>query len=429
MAPSHGVKREFRSFVPTPRRLVVSKRLVGNTCVCRRLPSFSFSMRGTDGLMTESMVPTWSKPSSEKPSSDMIPAIRREQSEVACSVCLEPYKEQVDTKCGHSFCKECIHAVLRTNPPENQGPCPFCRQPVFLGELTVHSTGRLLVPPPLVTADVVTLAAKVSGAWFGDDRYIPRVQGEGWSPRHTRDALTGDVWHVKSVCWFHCGAEVVAKTGGKHSVAFRVKRLPNLRFGSVILKLNGREVRRIRFADELSLGGDWELLHVGKLDVAAGSKIKAEMVGEDQGSWKRGLLIDCLAVTTTLSLSSGNWTVRWEDERWEHITLEHGRFTIFGETYELRHTSPPSFLWSDGTEQTMHAFDGNTITWTTDHPRYTTIYWDQVRSDSTSDQVLPQSLAGPARRSWDLSSANLSSLREQQGRRRASPPESSCVVS
>ena len=58
-----------------------------------------------------------------------------------CSICLGPYIERAWTKCNHSFCRKCITEVCRTNPPTNRAPCPFCRRPVLLGELTRRPGG------------------------------------------------------------------------------------------------------------------------------------------------------------------------------------------------------------------------------------------------------------------------------------------------
>merc|ERR1711977_554569 len=63
------------------------------------------------------------------------PRPQRQQSDVQCSICLGPYKERAWTKCNHSFCRKCIMQVCLTNYPTNRAPCPFCRQPVLLGEL------------------------------------------------------------------------------------------------------------------------------------------------------------------------------------------------------------------------------------------------------------------------------------------------------
>ncbi len=69
------------------------------------------------------------------------PRPQRQQSDVQCSICLGPYKERAWTKCNHSFCRECITQVCRTNPPTNRAPCPFCRRPVLLGELARRPGG------------------------------------------------------------------------------------------------------------------------------------------------------------------------------------------------------------------------------------------------------------------------------------------------
>ena len=37
-------------------------------------------------------------------------------------VCLEDFKNPVITKCGHKFCKECIHKSLDVSPY-----CPICK--------------------------------------------------------------------------------------------------------------------------------------------------------------------------------------------------------------------------------------------------------------------------------------------------------------
>ena len=72
------------------------------------------------------------------------PRPQRQQSDVQCSICLGPYIERAWTKCNHSFCRKCITEVCRTNPPTNRAPCPFCRRPVLLGELTRLETTPML---------------------------------------------------------------------------------------------------------------------------------------------------------------------------------------------------------------------------------------------------------------------------------------------
>ena len=76
------------------------------------------------------------------------PRPQRQQSDVQCSICLGPYKERAWTKCNHSFCRECITEVCRTNPPTNRAPCPFCRRPVLLGELARRLSVADATPSP-----------------------------------------------------------------------------------------------------------------------------------------------------------------------------------------------------------------------------------------------------------------------------------------
>ena len=72
------------------------------------------------------------------------PRPQRQQSDVQCSICLGPYIERAWTKCNHSFCRKCIMQVCLTNYPTNRAPCPFCRRPVLLGELTRLETTPML---------------------------------------------------------------------------------------------------------------------------------------------------------------------------------------------------------------------------------------------------------------------------------------------
>ena len=68
------------------------------------------------------------------------PRPQRQQSDVQCSICLGPYIERAWTKCNHSFCRKCIMQVCLTNYPTNRAPCPFCRRPVLLGEISSPSS-------------------------------------------------------------------------------------------------------------------------------------------------------------------------------------------------------------------------------------------------------------------------------------------------
>lgn len=321
-----------------------------------------------------------------------LPIVRREPSEDTCSVCLGPYQERAVTACGHSFCASCITAVLRTNHPENQAPCPCCRQPVVLCDL-MSATGAQLFPS--ITVPAAAIVAKVGGAWFGDNRYIPRADG---SRLDDGRGMTPEIWHVSNVCWFDCGAKASVSTPGDFDVAFRVKRLPGLHgFSNIILVLNGSDVRRVSLERELP-SNRWHLLHVGRVSAITlrprdAFHVEASMRSANQGGWKGGLLIDCMVVLPAgqtivpplTHMESGRWRVEWASGMTENITLRHGRFTVFNINYQLRDTTPLSFTWNGGVAfgrravvQTLLSYDGTTIVWTTDSPDYPHITWERI---------------------------------------------------
>lgn len=57
-----------------------------------------------------------------------------------CSVCFETYKDPYITKCGHTYCKECISEVIN-----RQHRCPQCNQNLEQADLIKnHEFGALL---------------------------------------------------------------------------------------------------------------------------------------------------------------------------------------------------------------------------------------------------------------------------------------------
>ncbi|KAE8685314.1 putative glutaredoxin-C14-like [Hibiscus syriacus] len=48
----------------------------------------------------------------------------------SCPICMNLFTEEMSTRCGHIFCKECIKAALAV-----QGRCPTCRKKVTMKEL------------------------------------------------------------------------------------------------------------------------------------------------------------------------------------------------------------------------------------------------------------------------------------------------------
>ena len=62
-----------------------------------------------------------------------------------CPLCLEPLKAATVTRCGHSFCQECLHEWLA-----QKATCPLCRTAVT--DLAVAPEGRRANAPPRAPA-------------------------------------------------------------------------------------------------------------------------------------------------------------------------------------------------------------------------------------------------------------------------------------
>ena len=101
------------------------------------------------------------------------------------------------------------------------------------------------------------------------------------------------------------------------------------------------------------------------------------------------------AVAATGGFNDGYWTVRWASGATARITLRDRCFNVYGHDYEIEVAGPPGrgryfFEWGDGTVQTLVAFDGRTITWSTTHPDYPRIFWD--RREPTLMESVPREL-------------------------------------
>ena len=97
------------------------------------------------------------------------------------------------------------------------------------------------------------------------------------------------------------------------------------------------------------------------------------------------------AATLAIKLADGSWRIRWESGATKNITLEGGRFTVFGQSYRVITEMNASFLglrahfsWADGTVQTLESYDeqNHCLTWSTTHPDHPRISW--VRADVPS---------------------------------------------
>eukprot|EP00964_Phaeocystis_antarctica_P020047 scaffold11064_cov63-Phaeocystis_antarctica.AAC.4 len=70
-----------------------------------------------------------------------------------CPLCLEPLKAATVTRCGHSFCQQCLHEWTAQKPT-----CPLCRTAVT--DLAAPPAGRRANAPPGEPAQPHELSAQ-----------------------------------------------------------------------------------------------------------------------------------------------------------------------------------------------------------------------------------------------------------------------------
>ncbi|XP_066446354.1 E3 ubiquitin/ISG15 ligase TRIM25-like [Eleutherodactylus coqui] len=74
--------------------------------------------------------------------------------ELLCSICLSTYTDPVMLRCGHNFCRVCIHRVLDTQDEAGVYSCPECRQrsrgrPALMRNLALRNIiENFLITPP-----------------------------------------------------------------------------------------------------------------------------------------------------------------------------------------------------------------------------------------------------------------------------------------
>ncbi|XP_066446355.1 E3 ubiquitin/ISG15 ligase TRIM25-like [Eleutherodactylus coqui] len=77
--------------------------------------------------------------------------------ELLCSICLSTYTDPVMLRCGHNFCRVCIHRVLDTQDEAGVYSCPECRQrsqgrPALMRNLALRNIiESFLITPPTQT--------------------------------------------------------------------------------------------------------------------------------------------------------------------------------------------------------------------------------------------------------------------------------------
>ncbi|KAG9461928.1 hypothetical protein GDO78_015377 [Eleutherodactylus coqui] len=81
--------------------------------------------------------------------------------ELLCSVCLSTYTDPVMLRCGHNFCRVCIHRVLDTQDEAGVYSCPECRKrsrgrPALMRNLALRNIieGFLITPPTQTEAEI-----------------------------------------------------------------------------------------------------------------------------------------------------------------------------------------------------------------------------------------------------------------------------------
>ncbi|KAG9462380.1 hypothetical protein GDO78_014231 [Eleutherodactylus coqui] len=81
--------------------------------------------------------------------------------ELLCSICLSTYTDPVMLRCGHNFCRVCIHRVLDTQDEAGVYSCPECREesqerPALMRCLALCNIieGFLITPPTQTEAEI-----------------------------------------------------------------------------------------------------------------------------------------------------------------------------------------------------------------------------------------------------------------------------------
>lgn len=63
------------------------------------------------------------------------PEQQEEEERYECKICMETFKKPYMTKCGHSFCYECIIRILK-----KQQNCPICREELSKNDIFPNFT-------------------------------------------------------------------------------------------------------------------------------------------------------------------------------------------------------------------------------------------------------------------------------------------------
>ncbi|KAG9485166.1 hypothetical protein GDO78_008328 [Eleutherodactylus coqui] len=80
--------------------------------------------------------------------------------ELLCSICLSTYTDPVMLRCGHNFCRVCIHRVLDAQDESGVYSCPECREesperPALMRCLALHNIMENFLITPPTQAEIV----------------------------------------------------------------------------------------------------------------------------------------------------------------------------------------------------------------------------------------------------------------------------------
>jgi hypothetical protein len=322
-------------------------------------------------------------------------ALKREPSEVYCCICLDEYKDKLEALCGHEFCSACIVSVCSTNPPWNQAPCPFCRalirkqdlrrdgQPAFADAGEEQGVRVLQLEHVLVSCGNIWLEEEI----ILSETEPVIITYEFMPSQHNSEVIGAFSLNCRDWGEGGCDALTWFCASHRHDFTFR---------GNMFETFFPHEPLGLRVGTPADVRpGEWHKMEVYLSVRQASYYVDGVLFAtvHNQGTqtcwptrgyigmirwasdWKFRNVKLTPAAHVFRNLES-RWKVRWSGGASARIHLQNGCFRLHGIDYGLVDTTPVSFMWPDGTTQSLVSFDGRTVTWRTTDPEYPTIWWD-----------------------------------------------------